>query len=310
LIILTKKAAVLGDINIDIITPPFKLPEDESSCVLDEFTLSLGGNAINVAATLASLGADHEFFGAMGDDAISQWIISKCKMLKINSNLKILTGHSAGITFAMTYFEGRRQFVATLGTNQLLKLDHIDTETLLKSDHLHRSGFWYTPQLKGEPTILLMKKMISNGKQTSLDVGWDPAGFNDQNRELLYKTLEYCEFFFANEKELKAITKKTDLDDAVKILLNISKTIDDPKIIIHQGNEGSTIVTKKDKIKIPTKDVPQNNPTGTGDIYNAGFIYGLLNNWNLEKCGIYADKVACVHLKDKSKIYPSKSDLE
>ena len=307
---LPKKCSIIGDINIDIITPPFTLPEDESSCVLDEFTNSLGGNAINVAASLAALGTNHEFFGAMGDGPISQWIIKRCAELNVNMNLTTIPNKSAGITFAMTYLGGRRQFVATLGTNKFLSEKHIDKKKIYESDHLHRSGFWYTPALKGAPTISLMKEMIKLGKETSLDVGWDPENYPQENIELLYETLEYTKYFFVNEKEIKVITQKKELSAAIDEILQISTNIDEPVVVLHQGALGSSIITKENKIKIPTLDVPQINPTGTGDIYNAGFINGLLNDWNYEKCGIFADKLACIHLMDKSKIYPTLNDIE
>ncbi len=304
-----KKCAIVGDINIDIITPPFKLPDDESSCILDEFNISIGGNAINVAAALASLGAEHEFLGAIGDDSVSKVIIEKCQELKINTRLFTFKGHSAGITLALTYFGGRRQFIATLGTNKLLKIENIDKKRIFLCDHLHRGGFWYTPELLGTPTIYLMKSMISEGKQTSLDVGWDQAGFPQKNLEILYDTLEYTEFIFLNEKELKEITKKKRLNESIDEILQISTHIDDPKVIVHQGAKGSLIASRKTKIKISTGDIPQNNPTGTGDIYNAGFIFGLLNDWEYKKCGRFADKAACIHLMDKNKIYPSYYDV-
>lgn len=306
-----KSCAVVGDINIDIITPPFEMPGEigESSIVLDDFSYSLGGNAINVAAELSALEADVSFHGAIGDGPISQWIRSKCGDLKIKTHLHQLENSSAGITFALTLHGGKRQFIATLGTNAKLSPEHLNEQEILKSSHLHRSGFWYTPQIKGDFTIKLMKKMISNSKQTSLDVGWDPDGFTDENTELLFKTLEYTEFFFANEKELKAITRKGSLDEALDVILNITTSIDNPYVIVHQGANGSLIKSRNKAIKIGTKDVPQINPTGTGDIYNAGFIYGLLNDWDPERTGKFADTVACVHLSDKSKIYPGLDDL-
>lgn len=304
-----KKCAVLGDINIDIITPPFVLPEDESSCVLDEFTLSLGGNAANVAASLAALEAEHEFHGVTGDGAISQWIQQRCAGLGMNTRLIPLKDHSSGITFAMTFLGGRRQFIATLGTNKLLKLKYIDEKRILLSDHLHRAGFWYTPGLLGSPNQYLMKSMISEGKQTSLDVGWDPDGYPETHREILYDVLEYTQFFFLNMKEMRAITGYNDIDKGLEMLLQISTHVDKPVVILHQGPAGSLIATRCKRIKIETADVPQNNPTGTGDIYNAGFIYGLLNEWDLKKCGYFADKLATTHLADVNTIYPTMADI-
>lgn len=306
-----KKCSIVGDINIDVITPPFQFPENigETSIVLDDFKISLGGNAANVAAELASLQADHEFHGAMGDCAISRWIIDFCKKQKMNINLTTIPNQSAGITFAMTLLGGKRQFVATLGTNKLLGIEHLDIKKILCGDHLHRAGFWYTPKLLGNPTISLMKDMISKGGQTSLDFGWDPDNFPEEHIEILLKTLEFTNVLFANEKEIVAITKKANIEEGLVSLLEVSTHVENQIIVVHQGAKGSLIKTPKREIKISAKFVPENNPTGTGDIYNAGFIYGLLKNFELEKCGKFADDLASIHLEDINKPYPALKDL-
>jgi sugar/nucleoside kinase (ribokinase family) len=310
-------AIVIGDINIDIITPPFDpavLKEGETSCVLDEFTMSLGGNAINVAAALATLGDNHVFLGGMGDCAISEWIQKKCKILGVNTQLSILPGKTAGITFALTYFGGKRQFVATLGTNKQISAEKLNLgalDTAQKPFHLHRAGFWYTPLLKGQPTIDIFKKTITKGGETSIDVGWDPENFSDENRELLYKTLNYTNYFFANEKEVLAITKKTNIAEAQRELLDISTAVDDPKIILHRGEKGCAVISRKENLYIdpyPVKNVI--NPTGSGDIFNGGFIHGLLHEWSLKECAEFAGKLAAIHLQDITKIYPNLEDVK
>ncbi len=309
-------AVIIGDVNIDIITPPFDpkwLAEGETSIVLDEFTPSLGGNGINVAATLASLEANHLFFGGLGDCGNSIWIEKKCKKLGVNTHFGKLDGKSAGITFAMTYHDGRRQFVATLGTNKIITYENLNLQALKEITpgcHVHRSGFWYTPGLKGKPTIDLFRDIISRGGDTSIDVGWDPEGFTPKNRDILYKTLEYTKFFFGNQKEIKAITQKEDINDAYDEMLNISTTIEEPVLVVHGGEKGCFVITRNEKIHIDSYKLKKIiNPTGSGDVFNGGFIYGLLQGWDFRKSAEFANKTACVHLQDLTKIYPNKQDV-
>ena len=311
------KAIVIGDVNVDIITPPFNpevLVQGETSVVLDEFTMSLGGNAINAAAALAALNAPHHFLGGLGDCAISSWIEKKCKELAVNTSFGLFPNQGAGITFALTYTGGRRQFVATLGTNKLIDLDHLDLkvlESVQSGDHVHRAGFWYTPKLKGTPTIGIFKDALGKGAQTSLDVGWDPENFSEANRQLLYDTLNYTEFFFGNEKEFKEITQKENIEEVYAELLGISTVIDDPKLIVHRGEKGCAIISRNGQEfidPVPISEVI--NPTGSGDVFNAGFIYGLLQKWDLKKIGTFAGNLAAIHLIDLTKIYPTLQEIE
>ncbi|RLJ16928.1 carbohydrate kinase family protein [bacterium endosymbiont of Escarpia laminata] len=54
-------------------------------------------------------------------------------------------------------------------------------------------------------------------------------------------------------------------------------------VIVTRGGEGSTIYTKKQRIDIPVAPVNAvNDPTGCGDAYRAGLLYGLMNGMDWE----------------------------
>lgn len=57
-------------------------------------------------------------------------------------------------------------------------------------------------------------------------------------------------------------------------------------LIVTQGGEGSTIYTREHTHHIPSVKVAQIvDPTGCGDAYRAGLLYGLTHNWDLVQCG-------------------------
>ena len=51
------------------------------------------------------------------------------------------------------------------------------------------------------------------------------------------------------------------------------------------GAKGALIKSKNEVIHVPARKVNSIDTTGAGDIYAAGFIYGLSRNLALEKCG-------------------------
>ncbi|QYZ66405.1 MAG: sugar kinase [Gammaproteobacteria bacterium (ex Lamellibrachia satsuma)] len=54
-------------------------------------------------------------------------------------------------------------------------------------------------------------------------------------------------------------------------------------LIVTRGGEGSSIYTKKQRIDIPVAPVSAvNDPTGCGDAYRAGLLYGLMNGMDWE----------------------------
>ncbi len=302
------KVVVVGDINIDIITPPFKMLEVETSCVLDDFTTSLGGNAINVAAELSQLQLSCIFLGGIGEDAISNWIKAQCSELGVQYDLASYPGKSAGITFAITHLNGERQFIATLGTNKHVKMDDLNLDHLKDATHLHRAGFWYTPGLKGEPTVKLFEKARENNITTSLDVGWDPQNFPAENLELLKETIKYTSIFFANEKEIEAITKESTLEESYQVLAEWSAQ--NFLLVVHRGSNGSAVFSEKGRVDVPARPLEDIvNPTGSGDVYNAGFIYGYENGYSFEDAAKIGGEAAAIHLEDLNKIYPTKKQV-
>ena len=92
--------------------------------------------------------------------------------------------------------------------------------------------------------------------------------------------------FFSNGYELELTMKKTGLK-----LKEIQEVCD--IVITTNSEEGSIIRTKKEAIKIkPVKPKKVVDPTGAGDAYRAGFIYGYLNGKDLQTCGQLASLTA------------------
>lgn len=82
-----------------------------------------------------------------------------------------------------------------------------------------------------------------------------------------------------NDYELDLVKKKTGYsEEQIMELVEI--------LVTTKGDNGSQIKTKKEAIQVPiVKPKEVLDPTGAGDAYRAGFIYGLMYNKNLETCG-------------------------
>jgi adenosine kinase len=69
-------------------------------------------------------------------------------------------------------------------------------------------------------------------------------------------------------------------------------------LIITRGGEGSHIYTKKHRHEIPTAKVKGiNDPTGCGDAYRAGILYGLLNDLDWETTGRIASLMGAIKVE-------------
>jgi sugar/nucleoside kinase (ribokinase family) len=106
------------------------------------------------------------------------------------------------------------------------------------------------------------------------------AGLVKNNKSLFNSFIkEYVDIVFANESEATALTGK----NPELALLDISKIC---KIaIVKIGEKGSLIRTNNITYKIPPYLTKIINTNGAGDMYSASILFGIVNNWNIEKSG-------------------------
>ena len=101
-----------------------------------------------------------------------------------------------------------------------------------------------------------------------------------------------------NDYELALMQKKTELtkSDMLKRVEILVTTLGERGSVIERfvpplkirGGRGGVI-----KIRIPVAKPKQVvDPTGAGDAYRAGFIYGLLREWSLDRVGRFASLVS------------------
>ncbi|MHA1271473.1 MAG: carbohydrate kinase family protein [Candidatus Helarchaeota archaeon] len=292
---------VLGDINIDIITQPIKIIEKEVSIVQDDFFVVPGGNAANIAIELSSLGSSVHFIGALGRDPISKWLIEILKKNNISHSISIKE-KSSGITFAITYTNGTRTFIATLGSNKELEINDIKLDNV-SALHLHRAGYWWAPKLIGQLNDKIFKNAKEKGMTTSLSLSWDPN--NWKYAQKLLDNLKYCDIIMMNQKELMALTSANNLEAGIQEFKRYYSGL----IVIHQGEKGSLIISDNKEIYIPGNKIISINPTGSGDIYDAAFIYGFKQGWNLKKVGEFANACAEIRIQNLEKNYPTLNDV-
>ena len=107
---------------------------------------------------------------------------------------------------------------------------------------------------------------------------FDPGqGLPMFNRDELLNFINQAKYIALNDYEAKLLLDKTNL----KVNDIVSRV---EALIITKGAKGSEIYTGKDCIKIPAILVEDTiDPTGCGDAYRAGLVFGIVNNYDWEK---------------------------
>ena len=121
---------------------------------------------------------------------------------------------------------------------------------------------------------------------------FDPGqGMPMFNGEELTNFVDQATWMTLNDYEWQMFQKKTGLDlDEVKSRLEA--------LIVTRGSEGSRIHTKEKLYEIPIA-MPEviTDPTGCGDAFRAGMLYGLMNDMDWETTGRLAALMGMVNIE-------------
>ena len=104
----------------------------------------------------------------------------------------------------------------------------------------------------------------------------------EQSHGLLEKLVDnYVDILIANEDEARAYTGETDEETALERLAEQTDTA-----VLKLGARGSIIARGGEIVRVaPAGSEGVIDTTGAGDLWAAGFLYGLVHDLPLEQCG-------------------------
>jgi sugar/nucleoside kinase (ribokinase family) len=130
----------------------------------------------------------------------------------------------------------------------------------------------------------LMLASLKSAKAAGAKIALDLASFEvvEASRPILSDIIaDYVDILIANEDEAMAYTGHRDESAALKAL---SKNVDIS--VLKVGKRGSHVATDGRKIRIdPQKGKAAVDTTGAGDLWAAGFLYGVAHGYSLEQSG-------------------------
>jgi len=144
-------------------------------------------------------------------------------------------------------------------------------------------------------------------KALNIPFMFDPGqGLPMFNREELLKFIDDATYIAVNDYEASSITEKTSLS-----LEEISKKVE--ALIVTRGGEGSIIYADHKTYKIePIKVQSTIDPTGCGDAYRAGLLYGISKKWDWQSTGRLASVMGAIKIQNQGgqNHRPTRDDIE
>jgi len=234
----------------------------------------LGSSSAILACGLARLGIPVTFISKVGKDDFGKFCLEALESKKVKTEHVIRDAKlRTGLTVSLNFRDDKAQ-VTYPGAIPHLYYKDIPPKIFRQNDHLHVSSFFLQDGLLGSfPQLFQDAKHL--GMSTSLDPNCDNR---NQWNSGIWKCLDYVDVLLLNEMEAINIAKAKSVNRALEIFAQKV-----PSVVIKLGSKGSVAKSRGQIIQLPAFRLKPIDSTGAGDSFDAGFLFGYLNNLDLRK---------------------------
>lgn len=245
---------------------------------VEDVTFSTGGNATNVAVTLARQGLDTAYMWGLGSDPASQSILNELDHEGVDTSRVIENDKfQAGYSVILIATNGERTILnhrgRSLGSrSHALKLDDVD-----KFD-------WLYPTSLGDDTLTLLREVVDAAEHHNVKVMLNPAGTEFSDPHKLKGLLDGIDVLCVNKEEMQQLVSGETCEELVLHGLQYV-----PVVIVSDGPNGVVASDGKTIVRAGMyEDVPVLDRTGAGDAFASGFLSQWAVGKSLKESIIFA----------------------
>ncbi len=235
-----------------------------------------GGSVANSIVGLSQLNNEVGFIGKVNNDNLGQKYEDGLIKEKVHYFYRKKEELSpTGTCLILITPDAERTMVTFLGIAGKISKKDIDEKAVKESEMIFLEGYLWD---EGEPRSAFEKAMsLSNKKAMSLSDQFCVERHKDNFLNLVKNKLDIT---FANEQEIKSLTDTKRFDDVVTFGKQLKKLL-----IITRGEKGSIAIKGDEVIECESKkNLKIIDLTGAGDLFAAGFLHGLINNFSTKEC--------------------------
>lgn len=233
-----------------------------------------GGSAANTIHALASLDHKTAFIGAIGNDDYGKMFEEDLSQAGVYTDLFRKEGDTGKVLHLKTPDNSITR-IAYIGVNGDLTPDDLSDKYLSNYSHLLIDGYMV-------PNEDFVQALADSNDIQYMKVVFDLASSHiaEGHREFLKRFIKSTvDILFANDLEAFSYTGN-EPERAIRSMVK-----DCEVVVIKKGDKGSLIQRGSEFYPIPSSPANVVESSGAGDLYAAGFLYGLLRNYHLTHCG-------------------------
>jgi sugar/nucleoside kinase (ribokinase family) len=246
-----------------------------------------GGSAANTAVGVAQLGGSVGYLGKVAADELGEIFLHDIaaagvalgQTARVEPSSDPADDRATGRCLVFVTEDGERTMATHLGVASTMGPEDLDEPFVARAQVLYLEGYLWDLGPAKTAMRRAMEVAHENDSLVALSLS-DPFCVQRHQREFLELLHGEVDVLFANEDETTLLFGTSSFDDALA-------AVEETGILaaLTRGAEGSVVVAASGPVHVPADAVEHvADTTGAGDLFAAGFLYGLTHGKDPESC--------------------------
>lgn len=247
-----------------------------------------GGSCANTVAGVAALGGGAGYIGKVRDDQLGAVFRHDIRAAGVRFDTPpAADGPPTARSLIIITPDAHRTMNTFLGACVNLGPEDVDEKLIAAGRVTYLEGYlWDRPRAK-QAFLAAARAAHAAKRKTSLTLS-DPFCVDRHRDSFLTLVKDHIDILFANEAEIASLYQVERFDDALQRVRGHCEIA-----VLTRSEKGSVIVSGDEVHVVDAAPVGKVvDTTGAGDLYAAGFLYGLARGYGLACCGRIASIAA------------------
>ncbi len=268
----------LGLNAVDFLCVIPKFPAFNTKTEIVHYEKHGGGQVATAMSACSKWGLRTKYIGKVGEDDLGMFSLKSIRKAGVDaSSVTIERGSTNQLAFILIDRDcGERTIIWHRDKKLLYREGELSREDVCKGKIIHLDGHDI------EATIKAIKWAREEGIFTVIDI--------DKVEEKTPELIRNVDFLITSSTFGQKLTGIEDREKALIALKRYNKGF----LCATLGKEGAMAVMEDQIVYSKGFEVEAVDTTGAGDIFHAGFIYGLMRNWDAVEILRFANAVAAL----------------
>lgn len=249
-----------------------------------------GGSVGNSIALLGQLGCKTAFIGKVGSDEFGTRFISDIEKTGTQFIGENSYNKPSAKSFVLVTPDGHRTMCTFLGCASEITEEDIDEKHFKDASILYLEGYlWDSPD-----TIAALRKAIDLAKKNHVKIAFslsDSFCVSRHKKDFQNLVINDLDILFANEHEVLELVSRPDF--STEALAKFFLKNPDLTAVVTRSEKGCLVFVSGALFELPAQKVEKViDATGAGDAFAAGFLYGIVNDFDMEKSAYFGNVLA------------------